>query len=172
MIAGNAWGVMSADDVLSVMTLLRAAGVDVWIGGGWGIDALLGRETRPHRDLDLMHRVEQEPTVVAALAEAGFAETLDWRPVRFVVTDPAGREIDLHPLAFAPDGSAVQASFERDRPFVYPARCFVTGRIGDSAVGCLSAEQQVYFHQGYEPRDRDRHDMAQLRAAFGLDTHF
>jgi lincosamide nucleotidyltransferase A/C/D/E len=173
MIAGNACGVMSADDVLSVTTLLRAAGVDVWIGGGWGIDALLGWETRPHRDLDLMHRVEQEPTVVAALAEAGFAETLNWRPVRFVLTDPAGgREIDLHPLAFAPDGSAVQASFEPDRPFVYPARCFVTGRIGDSAVGCLSAEQQVYFHQGYEPTDRDRDDMAQLRAAFGLDTHF
>jgi lincosamide nucleotidyltransferase A/C/D/E len=172
MIAGNACWVMSADDVLSVMTALRAAGVDVWIGGGWGIDALLGRETRPHRDLDLMHRVEQEPTVVAALAEAGFAETLDWRPVRFVVTDPAGREIDLHPLVFAADGSAVQASFEPDRPFGYPARCFVTGRIGDSTVGCLSAEQQVYFHQGYEPTDRDRHDMAQLRAAFGLDTHF
>jgi lincosamide nucleotidyltransferase A/C/D/E len=172
MIAGNACWVMSADDVLSVMTALRAAGVDVWIGGGWGIDALLGQETRPHRDLDLMHRVEQEPTVVAALAEAGFAETLDWRPVRFVVTDPADREIDLHPLAFAPDGSAVQASFEPDRPFVYPARCFVTGRIGDSTVGCLSAEQQVYFHQGYEPGDRDRCDMAQLRAAFGVDTHF
>jgi lincosamide nucleotidyltransferase A/C/D/E len=163
---------MSADDVLSVTTLLRAAGADVWIGGGWGIDALLGRETRPHRDLDLMHRVEQEPTVLAALAQAGFAETLDWRPVRFVVTDPAGREIDLHPLAFAADGSAVQASFEPDRPFVYPAGCFVTGRIGDSAVGCLSAEQQVHFHQGYEPTDRDRDDMAELRAAFGLDTHF
>jgi lincosamide nucleotidyltransferase A/C/D/E len=163
---------MSADDVLSVLTLLQAVGVDVWVGGGWGIDALVGRETRPHRDLDLLHRVEQEPAVVTALGESGFVERLDWRPVRFVVTDPTGREIDLHPLTFAPDGSAVQASLEPDRPFVYPARCFVTGRIGGSAVGCLSAEQQVYFHQGYEPKDRDRHDMAQLRAAFGVDTHF
>jgi lincosamide nucleotidyltransferase A/C/D/E len=58
------------------------------------------------------------------------------------------------------------------RPFVYPARCFVTGRIGDATVDCLSAEQQVYFHQGYEPSERDRQDMAQLRAAFGIDTHF
>ena len=39
-------------------------------------------------------------------------------------------------------------------------------------AGCLSAEQQVYLHQGYEPKDRDRHDMAQLRAAFGVDTPF
>jgi len=107
----------------------------------------------------------------AALAEAGFTETLDWRPVRFVLADPAGREIDLHPLTFAPDGSAVQASFDADRPFAYPAGCFVAGRIDGSAVGCLSAEQQICFHQGYEPTDRDRHDMAALRAAFGLDTH-
>jgi lincosamide nucleotidyltransferase A/C/D/E len=85
---------------------------------------------------------------------------------------PGGREIDLHPLTFAPDGSAVQASLEPGRPFVYPARCFVTGRIGGALVPCLSAEQQVYFHQGYEPKDRDRHDMAQLRGAFGIDTHF
>jgi lincosamide nucleotidyltransferase A/C/D/E len=119
-----------------------------------------------------MHRVEQEQTVVRALAEAGFVETLDWRPVRFVVTHPAGPEIDLHPLVFAADGSAVQASLEADRPFEYPARCFVTGRIGGVVVRCLSAEQQVYFHRGYEPKDRDRHDMAVLRAAFGIDTYF
>ena len=124
MTAGSVGAVMTADDVLSVLALFRTAAVDVWVGGGWGIDALVGRETRPHRDLDLMHRMEQEPTVMAALAAAGFAETLDWRPVRFVVADPAGREIDLHPLTFAPDGSAVQASLEPDRPFAYPARCF------------------------------------------------
>ena len=121
---------MSADDVLSVLALLRAAGVDTWVAGGWGIDALVGRETRPHRDLDLLHRVEQEPTGVTALGESGFAETLDWRPVRFVVTHPTGREIDLHPLTFGPDGSAVQASLEPHGPYVYPAECFVTGRIG------------------------------------------
>ncbi|MFJ2259200.1 nucleotidyltransferase domain-containing protein [Streptomyces sp. NPDC087844] len=163
---------MTADDVLSVLAVLREAAVDVWVGGGWGVDALVGERTRRHRDLDLMHRKDQERTVVAALAEAGFAETVDWRPVRFVVTDPHGREIDLHPLAFASDGSAVQASPDPHRPFVYPAPCFVSGTIRGTAVPCLSAEQQVYFHQGYEPTDRDRHDMAQLRRVFGIATHF
>lgn len=158
--------------MLSVLALLRRAGADVWVGGGWGIDALLGRRTREHRDLDLMHRREQEPALVAALVEAGFAQTLDWRPVRFVVAHGDGREIDLHPLVFADDGSAVQASLEPERPFRYPASSFVTGRIGGSAVPCLSAEQQVHFHQGYEPTDRDRQDMAQLRRAFGIATHF
>lgn len=161
---------MTADDVLRIVALLREFGV--WIGGGWGVDALVGEQTRGHRDLDLMHRDNREPAVVEALADAGFVETLDWRPVRFVVADPAGRAIDLHPLTFAMDGSAVQASPDPERPFVYPASCFTTGSIGGTAVPCLSAEQQVYFHQGYEPADHDRHDMAQLRRVFGIATHF
>ncbi|MEU4093627.1 amino acid transporter [Streptomyces sp. NPDC026673] len=163
---------MTADDVLSLLAVLRGAGADIWIGGGWGVDALVGEQTRPHRDLDLMHRTEQEPAVVAALADAGFTETLDWRPVRFVVADPARREVDLHPLDFAADGSAVQASPDPGRPFRYPASCFTTGTIHGVAVPCLSAEQQVHFHQGYEPAERDRHDMAQLRRVFGITTHF
>ncbi|MEY9946526.1 lincosamide nucleotidyltransferase A/C/D/E [Kitasatospora sp. GAS1066B] len=163
---------MTADDVLAILAMLRRAEVDTWIGGGWGVDALIGEQTRQHRDLDLMHRKDQEPAVMAALAEAGFAETLDWRPVRFVVTDPSGREIDLHPLVFAADGSAVQASTDAEHPFTYPASCLVTGKIRGTVVGCLSPEQQVYFHQGYEPADRDRHDMTQLRQAFAIATHF
>ena len=164
--------VMTAEDVLTVLAVLRKADVDVWIGGGWGIDALVGEQTREHRDLDLMHRQDQESAVVAALAGAGFVETLDLRPVRFVVAGPVGREIDLHPLVFAADGSAVQASPDPGSPFVYPAPSFVTGLIRARPVPCLSAQQQVYFHQGYEPAGRDRHDMAQLRRAFGITTHF
>ena len=158
---------MLADDVSSILAVLRNADVGIWIGGGWGIDALVGRQTRQHRDLDLMHRKSQGPAVVAALADAGFVETLDWRPVRFALTDPHGREVDLHPLIFASDGSAVQASPDPEHPFIYPASCFVTGTILGSTVPCLSPEQQVYFHQGYEPADHDRHDMAQLRQASG-----
>nr|WP_222720180.1 hypothetical protein [Actinomadura sp. HBU206391] len=89
-----------------------------------------------------------------------------------MASHPAGQEIDLHPLVFAPDGSALQASLDPERPFAYPARCFVAGTIEGVTVPCLSAEQQVYFHQGYEPADHDRRDMAQLRRAFGITTHF
>ncbi|WP_194896229.1 nucleotidyltransferase domain-containing protein [Catenulispora pinisilvae] len=163
---------MTADDVLEVLARLSEAGADHWIGGGWGIDALVGAQSREHRDLDLMHRLDQEPAVLAALARAGFAETLDWRPVRFAMADASGREIDLHPLVFGEDGSAVQASLDPERPFAYPASCFVTGAVAGQVVPCLSAAQQVYFHQGYEPTDRDRHDMTRLRQAFGIATHF
>ncbi|WP_435975356.1 nucleotidyltransferase domain-containing protein [Streptomyces sp. Qhu_M48] len=163
---------MKADAVLFVLNLLRQAKADVWIGGGWGIDALVGEQTRDHRDLDLMHRQDQETAVLEALHEAGFVETLNWRPIRFVLTAPDGREIDLHPLIVADDGSAVQASPAPERPFIYPSSCFVTGTIHGTSVPCLSAEQQVSFHQGYEPSERDLHDMAHLRRVFGITTHF
>lgn len=163
---------MTADDVLFVLALLRKANTDAWVGGGWGIDALVGEQTRDHRDLDLMHRQDQEATVLAAVASAGFVESLDCRPVRFVTRAPDGREIDFHPLLFADDGSAVQESPEPQSPFVYPSSCFVTGAVRGTPVPCLSAEQQVYFHQGYEPSESDRHDMAQLRRVFKITTHF
>ncbi|WP_405388308.1 hypothetical protein OG596_10310 [Streptomyces sp. NBC_01102] len=54
---------MPRNDVLAILSVLRRAGADVVIAGGWGIDALLGEETREHRDLDLLHVREQEPAV-------------------------------------------------------------------------------------------------------------
>lgn len=52
---------MTGRDVVEILGLLRRAGTEVWVGGGWGIDALLGRQTRDHRDLDLMYRHERDP---------------------------------------------------------------------------------------------------------------
>ncbi|MET9226270.1 hypothetical protein [Lentzea sp. NPDC003310] len=156
---------MTGEDVLEILAALRD--FDVWVGGGWGVDALVGTQTRPHGDLDLMHREEQEPAVLAVLTARGFTETLSWRPVRFVLTGPGGREIDLHPLRFAEDGSAEQSSLTPGAPFHYPADCFVTGTVLGTTVPCLSADQQWFFHQGYEPREQDLHDLALLRRKLG-----
>ncbi|MBN6041845.1 nucleotidyltransferase domain-containing protein [Amycolatopsis sp. 195334CR] len=161
---------MDARLVLHLIRRFERAGVPVWIAGGWGIDALVGRQTRPHADLDLIHDQAREPAGLALLAEEGFTETLDLRPVRFVLHGPA--ELDMHPVRFAADGSAVQSADNDGATFDYPADCFVTGRIEGVEVPCLSVEQQVRFHQGYQPRERDLHDMAQLRAEFGVTTAF
>ena len=50
---------MRLADVVEILSDLRAAGCRVWVAGGWGVDALVGRQTRPHRDLDLA--VDDEP---------------------------------------------------------------------------------------------------------------
>ena len=45
---------MTAERVLQILDTLRSAGVTATVDGGWGVDALVGRETRPHEDLDLV----------------------------------------------------------------------------------------------------------------------
>jgi lincosamide nucleotidyltransferase A/C/D/E len=52
-------------DVLEVLDILDADGVMHWLDGGWGVDALLGVQTRPHADLDLAVPREHVAQVVA-----------------------------------------------------------------------------------------------------------
>jgi lincosamide nucleotidyltransferase A/C/D/E len=160
---------MDTHTVLRVLAALEET--EVWLAGGWGVDALLGRQTREHRDLDLLHRLDQEPDVLARLGALGYHKTLDLRPVRFVVSD-GNTELDLHPLVFAEDGSAVQKADDEGATFPYPADCFVTGHVDGVEVPCVSVAQQVFFHQGYLPQPHDLADMRHLREAFGVQTHF
>ena len=44
---------MTSADVLDIYNRFKENGIDVWIVGGWGVDALLGKQTREHDDLDI-----------------------------------------------------------------------------------------------------------------------
>jgi len=52
---------MTADDVLEIIRSLERSLIGIWLDGGWGVDALLGEETRPHDDLDLVVREVDVP---------------------------------------------------------------------------------------------------------------
>lgn len=158
----------AAEDVLSVLDSLAAAGVAASVGGGWGVDALLGREARPHADVDLAVDADLVPVALDALARLGLEVVLDQRPARIVVGD-GRRSVDLHPIRFAPDGTGRQAGL-RGETFVYPPGSLeARGRVGGREVRCCTPELQLEFHAGYEPRDVDRGDMAALAAAYGLE---
>ena len=45
---------LSAGDARTLYGALSAAGVRCWVVGGWGVDALIGQRTRPHKDLDVL----------------------------------------------------------------------------------------------------------------------
>src|SRR4051812_13639539 len=45
---------MATNDVLDVTNVLPRAGIDFWLDGGWGIDALMGAQHRRHEDLDIV----------------------------------------------------------------------------------------------------------------------
>jgi [ribosomal protein S5]-alanine N-acetyltransferase len=158
---------MNAQDVLLMLDALADRRLPAWVAGGWGIDALLGEQTRAHADLDLAYRAEDGPELLAILAQHGYRIVLDYRPARIAVGDDAGHEVDLHPVRFDTSGHGVQAGLH-DEVFHYAPDSFTTGSIAHRSVACLTAEQQIRFHRGYEFRERDREDVARLQAAFGL----
>ena len=44
---------MSGEDAVGLLRLFEQNKIEVYVDGGWGVDALLGEQTRQHNDLDL-----------------------------------------------------------------------------------------------------------------------
>lgn len=158
---------ISPGEVVEVLDRLEVAGVGASVAGGWAIDALLGRATREHGDLDLAVDAEDIDRAIQALGILGLRIEKDERPARLVLGD-GRRAVDLHPVLWDADGTGRQST-ETGGEFVYPPGSTSSiGRIGDRAVRCLTPELLVTFHLGYEPRDVDGRDMAALAARYRL----
>ncbi len=154
---------MRLSEVMAVLTDLRGASCDFWVAGGWGVDALVGQQTRPHRDLDLAVDAEHETAAVDALGLLGYTVETDWRPVRVEFVASGRGWVDVHPVVFDRMGHGRQADVSGGN-FDYPPEGFTEGTLGGSVVPCLSREQQVRFHCGYEPRPVDVHDLQMLES--------
>jgi lincosamide nucleotidyltransferase A/C/D/E len=158
---------VDATEVLRVLDALDATGIGWGITGGWGIDALLGRETRAHGDVDLGIASDAVDAAIEALARLGYSLDVDERPARVVLRSADG-QVDLHPIAWGPSGAGVQTGLQGETFDYPPGSLDAEGEIGGRLVRCGTPELQLTFHEHYEPRDHDRRDMAALAAAFGL----
>lgn len=159
---------MSADDVLHILERLDTAGVAVCLDGGWGIDALLGEQTRSHDDLDLVMALADGETACRVLRDLGFFIHEDERPTRFVLRDPVDRRIDVHTVTFDEEGGGIQV-LQDGTPWRYPPEGFSgTGLVAGRPVRCLSAGVRLLCHLGYDPDETDHRDMTRLADRFGL----
>lgn len=147
--------------MLHVLDLVASTGARHWLEGGWGVDALVGRQTRPHRDVDVDLDASREAAVIAALEADGYRVETDWRPTRVELVAEGRGWVDLHPLQLDPDGSGRQAALEGGW-HEFPASWFTTGTLGGRTVPCFSLEAQRRFHEGYDLREVDRLDLAVL----------
>jgi lincosamide nucleotidyltransferase A/C/D/E len=160
---------MDAATVLRVLELLDSASIEVWLDGGWGVDALLGEQTRSHSDLDVISSARDVARICEALAPAGFSAKPGGTPSNFVLADPLGREVDVHAIEFDDHGYGI-FPLPDGRKWPFPPAAFAgRGRVGGRETRCLSAEAQVQCHgQGYEPSEKDLRDMESLQARFGV----
>jgi lincosamide nucleotidyltransferase A/C/D/E len=159
---------MAPADVLAVLAALKRHAVPAWVEGGWGVDALLGSQTREHLDLDLVIPAGRLPDALTALGHEGYAVQADEQPTRVALTAPGGRGVDLHLVTFDADGSAIQ-QIQDGSQFRYAAEGFTgSGRIGGQRVACISARVQVESHLGYLPNPKDFADMRALAERFNI----
>jgi lincosamide nucleotidyltransferase A/C/D/E len=139
---------------VGVIYALQDANVRCWVTGGWGVDALIGRPSRKHRDLDLVVDEHDLQRAIDRLGELGYsewyrAEDEALMGTRIVLQDSdlAGLVIDLHPVGL-PDERLT----------------FATGTLDGRSVPCMSLQWQLSAHEGYRTRGHDRSDFALLRA--------
>jgi lincosamide nucleotidyltransferase A/C/D/E len=160
---------MDATSVLRVVSALKDAGVRVWLDGGWGVDALVGKQTREHDDLDCVIALSDAPTARDALAGLAFAVALDELPTRFVVRDQRDRRVDFHTVTFDAAGGATQR-LQDGTICPYPSQGFSgSGHVAGVRVACLTAAVQSLHHLGYDPDEKDHHDMGLLADQFGIE---
>jgi lincosamide nucleotidyltransferase A/C/D/E len=162
-VSSSSWSGMQLDEVRAVLLALDAAGCRSWVAGGWGVDALVGHQTRAHRDLDLAVDAEDLSAALLVLKARGYCVEADWCPVRVELVRVDVGRVDLHPVTFEEDGQGRQADFDGAH-FDYPPAAFDVGTLDGLVVPCLSRVQQSSFHTGYEPRPVDLHDLQLLHA--------
>jgi len=163
---------ISAEHAAALYERAYGAGIRCWVMGGWGVDALLGTQTRPHHDLDLLVLAEDLPRFDEVMTTAGFVQrevgedenewiTLagaEW-PTAFVMSDASGCELDVHAVEISGRRAIPRCAV----PWTFPDGALEgNGVIGGTTVACLSVEGQLGAHTGYEPSENHVRDMTVL----------
>jgi lincosamide nucleotidyltransferase A/C/D/E len=161
---------MPGSTLIELLRLLDEEAITVWLDGGWGVDALLGHQTRPHRDVDVIMQVADVPNARRLLASRGFAFKEGSLPTSFVLADSARLEVDVHAVTFDENGNGIYR-MQNGEDWIYPAEGFGgSGTVNGVTVRCLSPTTQVLCHaHGYDPTEQDFRDMELLQERFGLE---
>jgi hypothetical protein len=70
-------------EILRTLQALFAANrIRWWLRGGWAVDFMLGRITRPHGDIDIVVWAPHRRRLYRLLAEAGFDLAREWPPTQ------------------------------------------------------------------------------------------
>jgi lincosamide nucleotidyltransferase A/C/D/E len=160
---------MDAARVLDILGCLEAQGINVWLDGGWAVDALLGEQTRPHDDLDLVSRLEDSARLEDVLTERGYVLGHGGPPHSFELVDPEGHQVDVHPASFTTNGDGIYR-MENGRDWIFPAAGFRgSGRILSRQVPCLTPEVVMVNHTtGYVLDEAHQRDVRALSDRYDI----
>lgn len=154
----------SAEFVAGLVKDIAAVGCDVWLDGGWGVDALLQTQTRPHDDVDIVLQKQDLDSVLSAFGSRfTHVERDDTRPWNFVMKDAQHQYVDFHIVSFDRQGKGIYGPPENGQ--TYPAEAFSgIGLVAQVPVKCMTVAFQIANRTGYPLRDKDHHDLRLLQA--------
>jgi lincosamide nucleotidyltransferase A/C/D/E len=147
---------MTCEDVVEVLAALDAGGIDYWVDGGWGIDALVGEQTRIHHDLDLGVSLDDVARVEALLPQ--FRRESEEASY---YKDERGRAVDLLLVERSQTGQLQQVAGGR-RVRYAESETHASGYIGGRPVRCASVALQRERHDHPDATDQDRVDIEVL----------
>jgi lincosamide nucleotidyltransferase A/C/D/E len=161
---------MTSLALLELLHLFEDTSIEVWLDGGWGVDALLNRQTRSHKDVDIIVRISNVLELQEILGRRGFGIKEGSPPHSFVLSNGSGLDVDIHAVVFDDDGNGIYR-MENGENWIYPAEGFKGwGSIEGVKVKCLSPRTQVLCHvHGYTPTEKDFQDMQLIRERFGIE---
>ena len=160
---------MTSRDVAEILGMIERKGIRIWVDGGWAVDALLGRQTRHHADLDIVIEQKDLDPVADMLRNRGYgpAHRNNPLPWNFALGDGARHEVDFHVVVLDEKGNGVYGPPANGQ--IYPAQALRgIGAIRGRLVACISPEWLVKFRSGYELDDNDRADVRALCQRFGI----
>jgi lincosamide nucleotidyltransferase A/C/D/E len=155
---------MADEDVVVLFKLFDRAGIQVILDGGWGVDALLGEQTRAHADLDIVIAYQDVPQIRKILIANGYTDVPrpDTRIVNFVMGDELGHLIDIHTYT-------LDRLNHPEHGLDYPLESLNgVGSILGHPVRCIDLENMINFHTGYPLDEVDYHDVKALCKRFGV----
>lgn len=155
---------MNAEDVIWLYDELSKNDIQVWIDGGWCVDALLGNQTREHHDLDIAVSHKDNLKLRQLLESWGYSElkrddSTDWN----YVMQETEHTIDIHVFEFDDDKNNIYG-------IEYPYDSLTgRGQIDGRDVNCISPEWMFKFKTAYTPKPKDLDDVRALAEKFGFD---
>jgi len=155
---------MTAEDAVEIIRLLEQNGIEVYVDGGWGVDALLGIQTRKHEDLDVVLPHRFVPKLRELLEARGYEDVPrdDTRDCNFVLGDDIGHLVDIHSYTFDENGKNIFGVA------CEPFHLTGNGAINGYPVKCPPPDVMVEFHTGYDIDEDDYRDVKALCEKFNI----
>ena len=154
-------------DVKQILQFAIDAEIKVFLDGGWGVDALLGYQSRAHNDIDIFVEKKDYQNFIEMMKANDFYEIkMEYTTLNHTVWEDAkNRIVDLHCFEYTGEGEIL---YEGD---CFPIETFSgKGKIEEIEVSCIEPYSQVMFHLGYEFDENDVHDVKLLCETFHIEV--